>query len=193
MKNKIKLLIILILPILCFSKAKKIDDFAFVNFGFVQSQAKNWNTGFGGHVELGFNRWGLRAFYTRVALESEIIDFIINSDSPEFDNFSTLFGMMLVRKIYLIEINNFFFVNISLGAGVGFYEKKVEVEEEFSQLLTQFNVEVTDIGIMGGTGVVGLDVGLGPLTTSCSYYYFKGLLMGEQLEKRLTLTLGFIL
>ena len=192
MKNYKTLIIIFILPILCFSKAKKIEDFAFVNFGYVQSQTKNWNTGFGGHVELGTGHWGLRAFFNRVSLESEIKDYIILKGAPEFDNYSTLFGMMLVRKVYLMAINNFFFVNISLGAGGGFYEKKVEVESEYEPLLDQFNVTVTDVGVTGATALVGLDIGVGPVATSCSYYFFKGFYMGEQLEKRLTLTLGFI-
>ena len=193
MKKYNKLFIILILPILCFGKAKKVEDFAFVNFGFVQSQAKNWDSGFGGHVELGSGRWGLRAFYTRVSLESEIKDHIILGGAPEFDNYSTLFGMMLVRKIYFMEVNNFFFMNISLGAGGGFYEKKVEVDSEYEPLLTQFNVDVTDVGVTGGAALVGLDIGIGPVATSCSYYFFKGFFLGEQLEKRLSLSLGFIL
>ncbi|MBN2280572.1 MAG: hypothetical protein JXQ65_08330 [Candidatus Marinimicrobia bacterium] len=193
MKKYKIILTLLIFSMICFGKAKKIEDFAFVNLGYVQSQSKNWNAGFGGHVELGSGRWGLRAFWTRVTLETEINNMIINAGAPEFDHYSTLFGMLLVQKIYLMEINQFFFMNISIGAGAGFFEKKVEVEKQFEPLLRHFNVNVTDVGVTGASALMGFDVGVGPVAASCSYYFFKGILFGDQLEKRLTLTLGFIL
>lgn len=184
------ILLMIIIPVFALARS---NDFATVNFGYVQSHNENWDTGFGGHVEIGSNRWGLRAHYTRVTLDSEIKDLLILAGTTDIEDYSTQFGLLLMRKIHLVDQNDFFKMSIGLGAGPGFYEKKVEIENDFLSLLTDYEIEVTDIGVTGLTGVTGLDIGIGPLATSCSYYFFKGLYKGDQFERRIVVTLGFSL
>ena len=104
-----------------------------------------------------------------------------------------MFGIMLIRRIRFIRINNFIFTDLNFGLGPSFYEKKVEIDADYEYLLQKYGIGITDNGITGASGLVGLDFSVGPIILSSSLYIFKGIYMGEELEQRYSLTFGFVL
>ncbi len=190
MRNLISAALLLLLPTILYSAG---NDFAFISFGLTNSQTENWGSGFNGHVEAGSGGWGLRVFYTRCQLDQYLKTKLLDKGTKEFSSHSTLFGIMLVKKILVFDTGRLFFTDFNLGIGPGFYNKKLEIDDEFSEYPKTLGIEPTPVGVTGLSFLLGIDIGIGPAALSPSYYLFKGFYKGEQFVQRVAINIGFIL